>query len=104
MVIFQILLLSDKRVISKERNTVRASNPRASLTWTDNTSKVGYETNCLCHIVVRSLDSIIPSFYIRNFKPLQSFCDCAGRFVLVANPEDRFSRDEAHMSFNKECI
>ena len=42
MVIFQILLLSDKRVISKERNTVRASNPRASLTWTDNTSKVGY--------------------------------------------------------------
>ena len=42
MVIFQILLLSDKRVISKERNTVRTSNPRASLTWTDNTSKVGY--------------------------------------------------------------
>ena len=42
MVIFQILLLSDKRIISKERNTVRASNPRASLTWTDNTSKVGY--------------------------------------------------------------
>ena len=42
MVIFQILLLSDKRVISKERNTVRASNPRACLTWTDNTSKVGY--------------------------------------------------------------
>ena len=34
MVIFQILLLNDKRVISKERNTVRASNPRASLTWT----------------------------------------------------------------------
>ena len=43
MVIFQILLLNDKRVISKERNTVRASNPRASLTWTDNTSKVGYD-------------------------------------------------------------
>ena len=42
MVIFQILLLNDKRVISKERNTVRASNPRASLTWTDNTSKAGY--------------------------------------------------------------
>ena len=42
MVTFQILLLSDKRVISKERNTVRASNLRASLTWTDNTSKVGY--------------------------------------------------------------
>ena len=43
MVIFQILLLSDKSVISKERNTVRSSNPRASLTWTDNTSKVGYD-------------------------------------------------------------
>ena len=43
MVIFQFLLLNDKGVISKERNTVRASNPRASLTWTDNTSKVGYE-------------------------------------------------------------
>ena len=43
MVIFQMLLLNDKRVISKEQNTVRASNPRASLTWTDNTSKVGYD-------------------------------------------------------------
>ena len=43
MVIFQILLLSDKRVISKERNTVRASNPRASLTWTDNTSKLAMD-------------------------------------------------------------
>ena len=42
MVIFQNLLLKDKRVISKERNTVRASYPHASLTWTDNTSKVGY--------------------------------------------------------------
>ena len=42
MVIFQILLLSDKIVILKERNTVHASNPRASLTWIDNTSKVGY--------------------------------------------------------------
>ena len=28
-----------------------------------------------------------------------SFCGCAGRFVsyLVANPEDGFSRDKAHM-------
>ena len=44
------------------------------------------------------------SFYIRNFKPLPSFCGCAGRFVsyLVTNPEDRFSRDEAHMIF-KYC-
>ena len=43
MVILQILLLSDKRVISKERNSIRASNLRASLTWTDNTSNVGYD-------------------------------------------------------------
>ena len=48
MVIFQILLLNDKRVISKERNTVRASNPRARLTWTDNTSKVGYDVGSDC--------------------------------------------------------
>ena len=38
------------------------------------------------------------SFYIRNFKPLPSFCGWAGRFesYLVADPENRFSRDEAH--------
>ena len=37
-------------------------------------------------------------FYIQNFKPLSSFCGCTCRFLsyLVANPEDRFSRDEAH--------
>ena len=52
MVIFQILLLSDKRVKSKERNTVRVTNPRASLTWTDNTSKVGY----VCLLVHWKLD------------------------------------------------
>ena len=49
--------------------------------------------------VVRSLDSINTcSFCIRNFKPLPSFYCWAGRFVsyLVANPEDRFSRDEDH--------
>ena len=36
------------------------------------------------------------SLNIRNFKPLASFCGCADRFVpyLVANPEDRFSRDD----------
>ena len=39
------------------------------------------------------------SFYIRNFKPLPSFRGYAGQFEshLVRNPEDRFSRDEAHM-------
>ena len=50
--------------------------------------------------VVRCLDSIIIcSFYIRNCKSLASFCGCAGRFesIMVANPEDRFSRDETHI-------
>ena len=39
------------------------------------------------------------SFFIRNFKPLASLSGCAGRFLsyLVANPEDRFSRDEAQI-------
>ena len=42
------------------------------------------------------------SFYIRNFKPLPSFCDCADRFesTLVANPEDRFSCNEAQIISN----
>ena len=36
-------------------------------------------------------------FYTQNFKPLSSFCGCAGQFesILVTNPEGRFSRDEA---------
>ena len=40
-------------------------------------------------------------FCIRNFKPLPSFCGCAGRFVsyLVESPKDRLSLDEAHMFF-----
>ena len=38
---------------------------------------------------------------MRNLKPPPSFCICAGRIVsyLVGNPEDRFSRDEAHISW-----
>ena len=37
--------------------------------------------------------------YIHNFKPLPSFYGCTDRFesTLVANPEDRFSRDVAHV-------
>ena len=37
------------------------------------------------------------SFYIQNFKPLASLCGYTDRFefYLAANPEDRFSRDEA---------
>ena len=46
--------------------------------------------------IVRSLDS---SCYVQNFKTLSGLCGCADRFesYLVANPEDRFSRDEAQM-------
>ena len=52
--------------------------------------------------IVRSLDSIIPvvaMYYVLNFKNLDSLCSWAGWFesYLVAKPEDRFLRDEAHM-------
>ena len=43
----------------------------------------------------------IPSTsYIRNFKVLAIFHDCTAWFVsgLAGNPEDRFSRDVAHIS------
>ena len=45
----------------------------------------------------RSYDT--SSFYIRNFKSLPNLYGCAGRFesTLVANPEDRISRDEVQM-------
>ena len=41
-------------------------------------------------------------FYIRAFKPLPSFCVCAGWFVsyMVANPEDQLFRDKAHFCVN----
>ena len=53
---------------------------------------------CLCCSLPRQYN--ISSFYIRNFKPLPSFCYCADRFksTRIANPEDRFCRDEAHMN------
>ena len=40
-----------------------------------------------------------PRIKDQNFKTLANFCGCAGRFesYLVGNPEDRFSRDEAHL-------
>ena len=46
--------------------------------------------------VVRCLDIIFPP---QNFKPLSGFCGCAGPFesTLAANPENGFSRDEAHI-------
>ena len=50
--------------------------------------------------VVRYLDITMFYLYLLNpkFKTLASLCSWAGRFesTLVANLEDRFSRDEAH--------
>ena len=70
MVIFQILFFNDKRIISKERNTVRASNPRASLTWTDNMSKVGYDNSCSsssCNIMIQIYNIKLQSLpYLRT--------------------------------------
>ena len=45
------------------------------------------------------------SFYSRNFKPLCSFCGCAGWFesYLIANPDDRFSRDMAYFMYAVWC-
>ena len=61
-----------------------------------------YECSLISTFVVRCLEYNTSSFYIHNFKPLASFCGCADRVesTLVANPENRFSRDEAH--FNKK--
>ena len=48
--------------------------------------------------VDRCLDSIISPVFMSKFQA-SSFCGCAGRILsyLVATPEDRFSRDGAHM-------
>ena len=42
------------------------------------------------------------SFDIQNFKPLASLCSLAGRFesYRLKNPEDRFSRNDAKLSFS----
>ena len=47
------------------------------------------------------------SCYVLNFKTRASFCGCTGRFLfyLIANPEDRFSCDKAHLWHdNDTCI
>ena len=51
----------------------------------------------LCNSLPREYN--ISFFYIRNFNPLASLCGCEGLFesYLVANPEDRFSGDEAQL-------
>ena len=47
--------------------------------------------------------NISSSSYIPNFKLLACFCDCTGQFVsdLVGNPEDRFSRVAAQLSYGR---
>ena len=70
------------------------------------------EQTCLCHMqkqrrrgalisafVVRCLGNIIPLVAIYEISSPNSLCDYVGWFesTLVANPEDRFSRDVAHM-------
>ena len=47
---------------------------------------------CFCYIA-----STIP--LLPKFKPLAIFCGCTARFVWeqVRNPEDQFSRNEAHL-------
>ena len=54
--------------------------------------------------VIRCLDSIIPLVSIFKISSLQlaSLAEQTGlSLYLVANPEDRFSRDEAQMFFSK---
>ena len=52
---------------------------------------------------VRCQDSIISLLSKSKIPRLASLCSCAGWFVsyLVGNPEDRFSRDEAHTVVGK---
>ena len=63
------------------------------------TDQPAHPRSLISAFVVHCLDSIIPLVSISSFKPLAGLCSCAGRFgsTLVANDEDRFSRDEAHM-------
>ena len=58
-----------------------------------------FRTKIWSGILWISKRSNIYTCYIQSLKILACFCGCAGRFVsyLVANPEDRFSRDEAHI-------
>ena len=88
------------------------SSSSAKLTesyWAHVSFEPYHEKTCLCHMrttkvqisafIVCCLDSTIPLVSISKIsKSLVSFCGCADRFesFLVANPEDRFSRDGAH--------
>ena len=81
--------------------------PRHEKTWLCHmrTTKTQISLRLRAVWSARLLFANTSSFYIRNFKPLPSFSGCAGRFVsyLVANPEDRFSHDEAHLTTGPFC-
>ena len=68
------------------------------------------EKTCFCHslisaFVVRCLDSM-PQLAITEISRLASLCNSADRFesYLVENPEDRFSRDEAHVNMSLNSV
>ena len=65
-----------------------------SLTYANNkgTDQPAHARSLISAFIVCCLDSIISSFYIRNFKSLASFCDCAGWFesYLVENLKTGF--------------
>ena len=58
----------------------------------------------LCHSLIGKYN--ISTCYKRNFNFLASLCSWAGWFEsrYYGNPEDRFSRDEAHLMMWLKCI
>ena len=63
---------------------------------TKGTDQPAHPRSLISTFVVRCLDSII--FLVYKSEISSFYCDCAYQFesTLVAKPEDRFSRDEAH--------
>ena len=69
--------------------------------YTDNKGADQPEQPCslISAFCVHCLDSILPLLAIAKISRLASLCGSTGQFesYLVANPEDRFSHDKAHM-------
>ena len=88
------------------RNAYMSRVMRKSVFFSICENKDAHQLRSYCaadqRLCFRYMDSILPpaTSKIRNFKPLDIFCDCRARFVsnLVGNPEVRFSRDAAHMT------
>ena len=89
---------SMSRVMTKPVYAIYANNKGAD--------QPAHPRSLISAFVFRCVDSIPSSCYIRNFKILASLCLWAGRVesYLVTNPEDRFSRDEAHMGLPAKLI